>query len=125
MSQSKRVLIPGVSSGIGLAAARRFADVGYEVVGTARTLYHLSYRASPTRMRRYPWWIAAYGPQPISARRLGDPSAPSAGKRKSRSPTVRNGSFLLVEPPARTASFRPATKGRFGRLTAPSAIEFL
>jgi NAD(P)-dependent dehydrogenase (short-subunit alcohol dehydrogenase family) len=30
-------LITGVSSGIGLAAARRFADVGYEVVGAART----------------------------------------------------------------------------------------
>jgi len=37
MSHSKRVLSADVSSGMGLAAVRRFADVGYEVVGTAGT----------------------------------------------------------------------------------------
>ena len=46
MSSAKTVIVTGASSGLGLAIARAYLDLGYNVVGNARTLARLQDAAS-------------------------------------------------------------------------------
>lgn len=69
--QSKRVLLTGASSGIGLAAAYRLAAAGYDVVGTARDPQAVLARLARERGAAPPFRLVALD--------LADPDSVEAG----------------------------------------------
>ena len=52
MSSAKTVIVTGASSGLGLAIAKAYLDLGFNVVGNARTLARLQEAAE--RVRTHP-----------------------------------------------------------------------